>query len=70
MKPISFIDSELYNIKDVYGKYDAWFDHQTLREEIQKNKLSKLKKGRLNYYQGSDLNEMFKKIIPDPEVIT
>ena len=62
-----FIDYELYDIRGIRNviseNYRTWMDLQTLREEIQKNGISKLKKGSRNYYLGIELNGIIKGLM-------
>ena len=61
-----FIDSEMYIIKDISliisKRYNMHYDYQTLREDLSKLKLTKIKKGKFNYYNGKDLNRIINNL--------
>ena len=38
------------------------YDYQTLREDLSKLKLTKIKKGKFNYYNGKDLNRIINNL--------
>jgi hypothetical protein len=62
-----FIDSEMYIIKDISliisKRYNMHYDYQTLREDLSKLKLTKIKKGKFNYYNGKDLNRIINNLV-------